>query len=94
MKFEWDEAKRLSNIRKHGVDFNEAKAVFLDLDRLESLDDRYDYREERIIAVGSSGTRLLAVVYVERGNILRLISTRVATRDETDEYIQAQTHHE
>ena len=47
MKFEFDETKHLSNIEKHGVGFEEAAYVLLDPSRLDCLDNRSDYGEER-----------------------------------------------
>lgn len=42
MKYQWDEAKRASNIEKHGIDFYDAAFIFEDEYRIEGVDDRHD----------------------------------------------------
>ena len=81
--FEWDTAKAAANERKHGVSFEEAATAFLDL-FARIFDDPDDARgEERFLLAGMSATnRLLLVVHVERGDRLRIISARLATRRE------------
>jgi uncharacterized protein len=88
MKFEWDEAKRLSNIRKHGVDFSEAKAVFFDPNAVELLDEREDYGEERTITIGLAAPGLLMVVSTQRSDGYRLISARRANKSESRVYAE------
>lgn len=88
MKFEWDEAKRLSNIQKHGVDFHEATAVFRDSSAVEFIDEREDYDEERIISIGLAASGLLVVVSTERNDHHRLISARPANRIEARAYAE------
>jgi uncharacterized protein len=51
MDFEWDEAKRQDNVRKHGVDFDEAMVIF-EGNIIDWIDDREDYGEERLVALG------------------------------------------
>ena len=86
-RFEWDQSKAASNIRKHGVSFDEAQSVFLDPYALTILDDRHSTAEERLVTVGMSGKkRLLVVVHTERGGRIRLISARKATRIERRYY--------
>ena len=46
MRFEWDENKRLINIRKHGIDFADVPAIF-ELDTVTVIDDRFEYGETR-----------------------------------------------
>lgn len=81
MQYEWDEGKRRRNIEKHGVDFTDIIHFQWD-DALEAVDDRFDYGEKRINAVGFLGTRLVVVTYVERGDVIRVISLRKATKTE------------
>jgi uncharacterized DUF497 family protein len=82
--FEWDEAKALSNLRKHGVSFAEAATVFADPGAVY-LDDGSG--TDRMVVVGTSlRTRVLYVVHVERGQRDRIISARPATRAERDVY--------
>ena len=82
--FEWDEEKARSNLKKHGVGFEEACSVFLDLDYLLLPDPGHS---ERFIALGYSElVQLLFVVHVERGERIRIISARRATRRERSSY--------
>lgn len=78
--FEWDDAKSLSNARKHGVTFAEACHVFADPLAVEFEDTRQDYGEERWIRIGCAGRHLLvvAVAYSERGHHIRIISAMPA----------------
>ena len=89
--FEWDEAKALSNSRKHGVSFFEAESVFYDARSLTIADPQHSDIERRFIDIGSSNQdRILVVVYTERGNRIRLISARPASRKERRMYEQAE----
>ncbi len=82
--FEWDEAKALSNLRKHGVSFAEAATVFADPAAVY-LDDGSG--TDRMVVVGMSlRARVLYVVHVERGQRDRIISARPAIRAERDVY--------
>ena len=85
IEFEWDEQKRLSNLQKHGIDFVRACQIF-DGSTVEFEDSRYDYGEDRYIAVGETGGQILTVVYTYRGDVIRLISARLATRYEKNLY--------
>jgi uncharacterized protein len=85
--FEWDEDKAESNRHKHGVPFEEAKTVFGDPLSVTIEDLRQSRSERRYIDIGiSSEERLLVVVYTERGEAMRLISSREATRAERKIY--------
>lgn len=82
--FEWDADKATANLSKHGVAFEEAVTVFLDLDYLLIRDTA---ATERYLAVGMSArARVLFVVHCERGERLRIISARRATRREREAY--------
>jgi uncharacterized protein len=82
MKFEWDEGKNQTNIRKRGLDFADAPEMF-DGPMLISVDDREDYGEERYIGFGLVQSRLMVVVYTERKpDIIRIISFRKANSRE------------
>ena len=91
MTFEWHNRKEKVNIRKHGVDFNEASACFSDPLKVEVYDDEHSVDEDRLIVLGiSSKGRLLAVCYVERDyERIRIISARVATKSERSFYNQS-----
>ena len=65
MDFDWDEAKRAANIAKHGVDFLRATLIF-DGPILEMIDEREDYGEERMIALGLAVGTVYRVVYTIR----------------------------
>lgn len=87
LTFEWDEEKADANLRKHGVSFEEAKTVFGDPLSITIKDPRHSIGEHRYVDVGlSSEERLLVVVYTERRNVIRLISSREATRAERKAY--------
>ena len=87
MEYEWDEAKRKANLRKHGVDFADAVGVFFDDHALTRTDpDSKD--EARMVTLGMGFTlRILYVVWVERhGDTLRVISARKASPGEMRQY--------
>lgn len=73
LQFEWDEAKRISNLDTHGVDFKIAALIFAGL-VLEAEDERHDYGETRIRALGQAGADVFMVVYTWRGCVRRIIS--------------------
>ena len=85
--FEWDPQKAARNLAKHGVSFEEAATVFGDpLGGIVS-DPRHSAEEERYVLLGlSRERRLVAVMFTERGEGVRLISARRATRRERNAY--------
>ncbi len=85
-KYEWDETKRKSNIKKHGIDFVDAPMIF-DGYTLSIEDDRYDYGEERFVTFGILNGRVVAVVHTESEDLIRIISIRKATKHEEKEYL-------
>ena len=89
MVVEWDEAKATSNLKKHGVAFEEAATVLLDPLAITVADDHAT--EERNITVGHSAlARTLVVVTTERaGDRIRIISARRATPKERRDYEEA-----
>ncbi|HEX6605308.1 MAG TPA: BrnT family toxin [Chloroflexia bacterium] len=85
MDYEWDSDKAHSNIDKHHVDFADAVQVFSDPLALTILDDYPG--EERFVTLGMDGLgRILIVVYTWRGERIRIISARKATRQERKQY--------
>jgi uncharacterized DUF497 family protein len=86
MEFEWDENKSKINLEKHGVDFNQAKDVFNDKDKMELPDNRKDYGEQRVKIIGRAIDLILSVIYTMRGAVVRIISARAASRAERDLY--------
>ena len=88
MNFEWDERKNESNISKHGFDFAEADRIF-NLPMLVFYDDRQDYGEDRLVAIGLLDGRVVVVVYTEPDQeTIRIISLRKALSYERKRYEQ------
>jgi len=95
LPFAWDEAKRVLTIARRGVDFLDAAAIFDGLTLVRS-DDRIDYGEQRMLAVGRVGERHFTVVFTDRtyqglsGKMVRrIISARHSNRQERREYARA-----
>ena len=87
MEFEWDGAKAARNLRLHGVSFDEAKTTFYDTLALMHADEEPSNEEARFMLVGmSSERRLLMTVFAGRGEKIRIISSRRATRREVKGY--------
>lgn len=87
MCFEWDERKRLANIEEHGIDFVLAAKIFLH-PVLEAPDDREDYGEERIIAIGHWEETCVVVVYTWREETRRIISAWKANKNDREAYYE------
>jgi uncharacterized DUF497 family protein len=87
MEFEWDETKRLANLDKHGIDFIDVPDVF-EGDIVTVEDDRYSYGEQRFVTFGLLQGRVIAVVHTDRGELIRIISARKATKNEQRTYFQ------
>jgi uncharacterized protein len=81
MLFEWDDAKSQRNLLERGFGFDHAAAIFLGL-TLEVQDNRRDYGEVRVQAIGRAGDDILSVIYSDRGEIRRIISARLTDRKE------------
>ena len=87
MIYEWDARKAIANLRKHGVSFEDAATVFSDPLALTFLDPHHYNGEEREITIGHSARRqVLFVSHSQRGNRVRIISARGATRGERKQY--------
>lgn len=86
MRFQFDPKKAAANLKKHGVSFADVEGVFRDPLAIHREDpDTED--EERFVAVGMGSARgILVVVYTLRGDEIRLISARRATRKEVKDY--------
>jgi uncharacterized DUF497 family protein len=83
MQFEWNPDKANSNLKKHGVSFNEASTVFNDPLSVTFPDPDHSFGEERYVIIGlSSANRILIVSHTDRVNRVRIISAREATRNE------------
>ena len=90
--FEWDERKRRSNLRKHGIDFRRIVAAFKSERRVVFEDDRNDYGEERLIMLCPVNGILLHVAFTIRGGAIRIISARRANRREQRTYERYRHH--
>jgi hypothetical protein len=86
--FVWDEAKRRSNLEKHGLDFKEAHHVYDNPDKLTYDSSRSGERRLLDLAFAIVNGRLLALIYTERGDDVRVISFRPASREEREQYEQ------
>ena len=85
MEFEWGEEKRAKNLADHGVDFVRVALMFAN-PTIEDVDDREDYGEERIIALGHVDGAVYRVVYTLRADVIRLISAQKAHRRDQKRY--------
>jgi uncharacterized DUF497 family protein len=87
LTFEWDENKAKSNSAKHGVSFEEASTVFGDPLSLTIPDPAHSRAEDRFVILDHSHQQeLLVVVHTERGDNIRIISARRASRKESKKY--------
>jgi uncharacterized protein len=87
MRFIWDEAKRKSNLAKHGYDFADAHKVFSG-SLVLAEDGREDYGEQRMLALGQLDTVVVMIVHVEFDDSIRVISMRKATKHEANDYYE------
>jgi len=83
--FEWDDTKRQANVVKHGIDFVDAVEVF---DDPKQFTYRSPHRssEERFVSIGVTRGKLIAVVFTQRREKIRIISARPARRIEREQY--------
>ena len=92
MAFTWDDRKAEVNLRKHGVSFTEAAAIFYDIDIVIEINSVDEYTgEERLQALGMIYGNVMYMVYVERitvdnEDVIRIISARKATKREENVY--------
>lgn len=84
MRFEYDPAKSAGNHAKHGIDFEEAQALWRDPRLLEAPARSDD--EPRFLVVGRIGDRHWSAIFVERGDAVRIISVRRARQEEVERY--------
>ena len=91
MKFEWDPRKAALNFAKHGVSFEEATTAFRDPLSATAHDPDHSVGENRFVTFGLSARgRVLVVSHTERGGTLRIISARLATKQEREIYEEGQ----
>lgn len=86
MRFEWDESKRWSNLRKHGIDFHEVEGVFTG-ETVTILDDRV-FHERRFHTYALFKGEVITIVHTETDETIRVISVRKATKNEEKNYFR------
>jgi hypothetical protein len=87
--YNWDIDKNRINQKKHGVSFEEAKSVFYDAKAIQFWDDDHSEQEDRFLLLGKSyKMRILLIVhcYREEESVIRIISARKATKNESQQY--------
>ena len=88
MRVVWDPSKARANYLKHGIRFSDAEGVLFDPQAI-TREDVTSMAEHRFVTIGVDYVgRVVVVVYVHRGEILRLISARPATRKERAQYAE------
>ena len=87
LDFEWDPAKAVINLAKHGVTFHEASTAFDDPNSTTGFDPEHSGDEDRFVTAGISDQgRLLIVWHTDRNDVIRIIGARKATRRERENY--------
>ena len=88
MKFEWDYAKDELNYSKHLIHFDTAAYAVMDPYSIEIYDFKHSILEDRFVIIGrvKNLNKIIYVVYTERGDSIRIISARYATRKEEEMY--------
>jgi uncharacterized protein len=81
MRFIWDESKRQTNLKKHGIDFVSAEKVFTG-STFTFEDNRENYGEQRWVTLGLLNMRVVVIVHTETENEIRIISMREANKNE------------
>jgi uncharacterized DUF497 family protein len=85
VNYEWNTAKAIENRRRHGIDLG--TPLLLSKIRTGSIDDRFEYGEERTRVIGMTIHNILFVITTTRGDdVCRIISARRATRHEQARY--------
>lgn len=90
-RFECSDAKARANLSEHQVSFEAARLVFDDPLGLDEIDNRFEYGEDRFNVIGMVKCELLTVSYTERGDRVRIISARKATRREQINYFRQES---
>jgi len=88
MEFEWDEEKRRANLEKHGIDFEDAIAIW-EADVVTVPSPQVQHGETRFLAYGSLDGRVICVVFTHRNRRLRIISARKVRDYERKSYYKA-----
>ncbi len=85
MEFTWSEAKRVANLKVHGLDFVDAPRVFEGV-TFSFEDDRFSYGEQRFVTLGLLAGVPVSIAHTETAHEIRIISFRKATKRETEIY--------
>ena len=89
LKFEWDKSKESTNIKKHGISFDEARTAFYDENAMQFYDPDHSSEEDRFILLGMShklNTLVVCHCFREEETRVRIISARKADKDEAKVY--------
>jgi len=89
IKFEWDKKKDVSNIKKHGISFEEAHTAFYDEYAIQFYDPEHSETEDRFLLLGADFKSKVLVIchcYREEETVVRIISARKADKEETKFY--------
>jgi uncharacterized DUF497 family protein len=84
LEFEFNERKSQANKKKHGIDFNEARALWEDADRAEIPAKTID--EERYLLIGAISDKYWSAIFTYRGEKVRIISVRRSRKEEVEIY--------
>ena len=87
MEIKWNETKRLTNLRRHGIDFADVWQVF-ENETYTRIDDRFDYGEMRFLSLGLLFGEVIAVSHTEFKGVIRIISARKAEKHEQETYFK------
>ena len=91
LTFEWDANKAAANTSKHGVSFEEAATAFGDALSITVADPDHSIDESRFVLIGRTvRDQTVVVAHTERGDNIRIISARLATRRESKDYEQGE----
>ena len=82
----WDESKRKTNLKNHGLDFRDAHFVYDNPDKCTYTSSRRGEPRWMDLALAVIHGKLLALIYTPRGNDVRIISFRPASREERKQY--------
>lgn len=82
MQYTYDKTKKALNLKKHGLDFDNAKQVIESAKTVTFEDNRFDYGEQRYITLGLLQGILVVIVTSETDNEIRIISMRKADKNE------------
>ena len=91
MRYSYDPQKRLSNLKKHGIDFQDAYKVIENELTVTFEDRRFSYNEERFVTLGKLNEIVVVIITAETDSEIRIISMRKANKHEEKIYYQNST---